>query len=88
MKFLGDAILCIYGAPVVNDSHATVAVKAAVDASAAETACFVKLPCFLNLLLARWRELVESALAWMLAEVEMLHAGVLRGFCGGSGFSV
>ena len=26
----GDAILCIYGAPVVNDKHATVAVMAAV----------------------------------------------------------
>lgn len=31
VEFIGDAILCIYGAPVVNDSHATVAVKAAVE---------------------------------------------------------
>ena len=53
-KCPGDAILCIYGAPVVNDSHATVAVKAAVDALALESACFVnglffKRPRFLNL---------------------------------------
>ncbi|CAE7549731.1 cya1 [Symbiodinium natans] len=31
VEFIGDAILCIYGAPVVNDSHATVAVRAAVE---------------------------------------------------------
>ena len=30
---LGDAILCIYGAPVLNESHPTVAVRAAVEAS-------------------------------------------------------
>jgi len=31
VEFIGDAILCIYGAPVVNDSHPTVAVMAAVE---------------------------------------------------------
>ncbi|CAK9058155.1 Adenylate cyclase 1 (ATP pyrophosphate-lyase 1) (Adenylyl cyclase 1) [Durusdinium trenchii] len=31
VEFIGDAILCIYGAPVVNDKHATVAVMAAVS---------------------------------------------------------
>lgn len=30
----GDAILCIYGAPVVNDKHPTVAVMAAVPGAA------------------------------------------------------
>ena len=30
VEFIGDAILCIYGAPVVNDKHPTVAVMAAV----------------------------------------------------------
>lgn len=30
LEFIGDAILCIYGAPVVNEAHPTAAVKAAV----------------------------------------------------------
>ncbi|CAE7781228.1 cya1, partial [Symbiodinium pilosum] len=33
VEFIGDAILCIYGAPVVNDSHPTVAVRAAAHTS-------------------------------------------------------
>ena len=37
VEFIGDAILCIYGAPVVNDKHATVAVMAAAEMLAAMT---------------------------------------------------
>lgn len=37
VEFIGDAILCIYGAPVVNDKHPTVAVMAAVEMLAAMT---------------------------------------------------
>lgn len=37
VEFIGDAILCIYGAPVVNDKHPTVAVMAAVEMLVAMT---------------------------------------------------
>ncbi|CAJ1365417.1 unnamed protein product [Effrenium voratum] len=35
VEFIGDAVLCIYGAPVVNENHPTVAVMAAVEMLAA-----------------------------------------------------
>lgn len=37
VEFIGDAIMCIYGAPVVNEKHPTVAVMAAVEMLSAMT---------------------------------------------------
>ena len=54
MTHWGDAILCIYGAPVVNDKHATVAVMAAVV-----------LTCFIPILSGFW--CVSVAEKWNLS---------------------